>query len=85
VDVIWLTVSVVQFPVCLYLGYRVAMKTGRSLLNWVFVGFLASIVPIVGVVLMVVSALWYPTRSTAPPLHGANPDEPHSPLRPRRR
>lgn len=83
--VIWLTVSAVQLPLCLYLGYRVARKTGRSLLNWLFVGFLASIVPIVGVILMVVSALWYPPRITSPPLRGANPNEPRSSRRPRQR
>ncbi len=60
--VIWLTVFAVQLVLCLYLGSRVAKKTGRSLLNWLFVGFLAAIAPIVGPVLMIVCALWYPPK-----------------------
>jgi hypothetical protein len=34
----------VQLPVCLYVGYRIARLTGRSLLNWLIYGFLAAIV-----------------------------------------
>jgi hypothetical protein len=72
---IWLLAFAVQLVLCLYLGYRVARKTERSLLNWLFVGFLAAIPPIVGPVLMIVCALWYPPRMPRAPLRGANPDE----------
>jgi|BarGraIncu00222A_1022003.scaffolds.fasta_scaffold482109_1 hypothetical protein len=34
----------VQLPVCMYVGYRVARTTGRSLLNWLIYGFLAAVV-----------------------------------------
>jgi len=74
-DVIWLITFTVQLVLCLYLGYRVAKKTDRSLLNWLFVGFLAAIPPIVGPVLMMVCVLWYPPRMPRAPLRGANPNE----------
>jgi hypothetical protein len=72
---IWLSAFAVQLVLCLYLGYRVAKKTERSLLNWLFVGFLAAIPPVVGPVLMIACVLWYPPRMPPPPLRGANPDE----------
>ena len=51
--VVWLTVFAAQLVVCLYLGYRVAVKTDRSLVNWLAVGFLAAVPPFIGVVLMI--------------------------------
>jgi hypothetical protein len=52
---------IVQLAGCLYLGVRTARKTGRSLLNWVVMGFLLAVVfPPVGLVLSVVSFLFYP-------------------------
>lgn len=79
---IWLAFFTVQLVLCLYLGYRVARKTGRSLLNWLFVGFLAAIPPLVGPVLMIVCALWYPPRMGPAPRRGANPDERRTSRRP---
>jgi hypothetical protein len=72
---IWLTAFAVQLVLCLYLGYRVARRTERSLVNWLFVGFLAAIPPVVGPVLMIVCALWYPPRMPPAPPRGANPNE----------
>jgi hypothetical protein len=34
----------VQLPVCLYVGYRTARRTGRRVLEWLVYGFLAAIV-----------------------------------------
>ena len=33
-----------QLPVCLYVGYRTARRTGRAVLNWLVYGFLTAIV-----------------------------------------
>ena len=71
----WLTVFSAQLVVCLYLGYRVARRTGRSLINWLLVGFVAAIPPFVGLVLMIVCVLWYPPLITPPPLRKAGRDE----------
>jgi len=53
-----------QLPVlpvaCVVLGVLTARKTHRSVFNWVLVGLLAGIVPVVGPVLMVAAYLWYP-------------------------
>jgi hypothetical protein len=46
--------------VCIVLGVLTARKTQRSVFNWVLVGLLAGLVPVVGPVLMVVAYLWYP-------------------------
>jgi uncharacterized membrane protein len=43
-----------QLVICLLLGYAAAKRSGGSLLNWLIVGFLAAVVPLVGVVVMVV-------------------------------
>lgn len=41
-----------QLVVCLALAYGAARRTRGSLLNWMSAGFLASIVPLAGVLLM---------------------------------
>ena len=46
--------------VCVVLGVLTARKTHRSLLNWVLVGVLAGVIPVMGPILMVVAYLWYP-------------------------
>lgn len=65
-----------QFLPCLYLGYRTAKKTGRSMLAWVAIGAVASVLPLIGPILMVVSVLWMP-----PPLR-RNPGPPPAPEQP---
>jgi len=45
---------------CVILGYLTARKTGRSKFNWVVVGLLASIPPIIGIFLMLAAYYWYP-------------------------
>ena len=32
-----------QLPVCLYVGFRTARRTGRRVLDWLIYGFLAAI------------------------------------------
>ncbi len=34
----------IQLPVCLYVGFRTARRTGRAVLNWLVYGFLTAIV-----------------------------------------
>ena len=46
--------------VCVVLGVLTARKTHRSLFNWVLVGILAGVIPVMGPILMVVAYLWYP-------------------------
>jgi uncharacterized membrane protein len=43
-----------QLVICLLLGYAAAKRSGGGLLNWLIAGFLAAVVPVVGVVVMVV-------------------------------
>jgi hypothetical protein len=45
---------------CVLLGYLTARRTGRSTFNWIVVGLLASIPPIVGIFLMLAAYYWYP-------------------------
>ena len=45
---------------CVLLGYLTARKTGRSKFNWIAVGLLASIPPIVGILLMLAAYFFYP-------------------------
>lgn len=53
-----------QLPVlpiaCMVLGYYTARKTSRSVFNWILVGLLAGIIPVVGPILMVIAYFWYP-------------------------
>ena len=51
---------------CVLLGYLTARKTGRSRFNWVVVGLLASIPPIVGILLMLAAYYWYPPPTPQP-------------------
>jgi len=51
---------------CVILGYLTARKTGRSKFNWVVVGLLASIPPIVGIFLMLAAYYWYPAPAPRP-------------------
>jgi predicted ABC-type exoprotein transport system permease subunit len=46
--------------VCVVLGVLTARKSHRSVFNWVLVGLLAGLIPVVGPILMVVAYLWYP-------------------------
>jgi hypothetical protein len=46
--------------VCVVLGVLTARKAHRSVLNWVLVGVLAGVIPVMGPILMVVAYLWYP-------------------------
>ena len=46
----------VQLPVCLYVGFRTARRTGRPALNWLVYGFFAAIVfPPVGATIALVA------------------------------
>jgi len=51
---------------CVVLGVLTARKTGRSTFNWVVVGLLASIPPIVGIFLMLAAYYWYPPPTPRP-------------------
>jgi hypothetical protein len=50
----------IQFIVCVTLGHFVAVRTGRSHLNWILAGLFAGVVPVAGIVFMVAALLWYP-------------------------
>lgn len=58
-----------QLALCLLFGYLAARKAGGSLLNWLAVAFLASLVPLAGPVLMLV--LWLRARLPEPPATAA--------------
>lgn len=74
IDIIW----GVQLVVCLWLGPKVARRTGRSVLNWVIMGFFVSIIfPPIGLVLMLLCYFFYPPAMPRVPRHGANPGELH--------
>jgi hypothetical protein len=46
----------VQLPVCLYVGYRTARRTGRTVFSWLVYGFLIAIVyPPAGAVMALVA------------------------------
>jgi hypothetical protein len=52
---------IVQLPVCLYGGYRTARRTGRSMLIWLVLGFLAAIAfPPVGAIIIFVAFFFCP-------------------------
>lgn len=46
--------------VCVVLGVLTARRTHRSVFNWVLVGLLAGVIPVVGPVLMVIAFFFYP-------------------------
>ena len=46
--------------VCITLGVLTARKTQRSIFNWVLVGAINGIIPVVGPILMVVAYFFYP-------------------------
>jgi len=54
----------VQLPVCLYVGYRTARRTGRTVLNWLVYGFLTAIVfpPLGAMIALVVFFVCPPAR-----------------------
>ena len=41
-----------QMVICMVLGYFTARRTAGDLLDWLVVGFLAALVPLVGVLIM---------------------------------
>jgi hypothetical protein len=53
-----------QLALCLYLGYRAAVRSAGDTLNWLLAAFLVSLIPIAGVVVMIV--LWQ-RAGTRPP------------------
>jgi hypothetical protein len=67
--------------VCIVLGVLTARKTQRSVFNWVLVGLLAGIIPVLGPILMVVAYLWYPPP---PPTTRPGHHPPKTPGRDRR-
>ena len=46
--------------VCVVLGYLTAKKTHRSVFNWVLVGLLNGVIPVLGPILMVLAYFFYP-------------------------
>lgn len=54
-----------QLVICLVLGYVAARRSGGSLLHWLVGGFLAAIVPLVGVIVML-ALLRRASSTTAP-------------------
>ena len=74
INILW----IVQFVFCLWLGPKVARRTGRSVLNWVLMGFLMAIIfPPFGIILMILAYFFYPPASPRVPRQGANPRAPH--------
>jgi len=56
-----------QLVVCLYAGYRTAVRTGRSRLNWLIFGTLAAVVfPPFGAAVSLVAFLVCPPRRPDP-------------------
>lgn len=56
-----------QMIICLYLGYLCARKTGGDVLDWLVAAFVASLVPLAGVLIMF--AVWWRTGTTRPGHH----------------
>jgi hypothetical protein len=52
-----------QLAICLALAYLAARRAGESTLNWLAIGFLAAVVPLVGVLAMLVLYQRATTRS----------------------
>jgi hypothetical protein len=46
--------------VCVVLGVLTARKTHRSVFNWVLVGLLNGVIPVLGPILMVIAYFFYP-------------------------
>lgn len=46
--------------VCMVLGYYTARRTSRSVFNWILVGLLNGLIPVVGPILMVIAFFFYP-------------------------
>jgi hypothetical protein len=63
-----------QMIICLYLGYLSARKTDGDLLNWLVAAFVASLIPLAGVLIML--AVWWRTGASSP---GHHPDDPPGP------
>ena len=57
-----------QTIVCMMLGYSPRRRSQRSVFNWLVVGFVAGLIPMVGLVFMVVAYFFYP-----PPHAGRGP------------
>jgi hypothetical protein len=77
----------VQLPVCLYVGYRTARRTGRRVLDWLIFGFLAAIVfpPLGALVSLVLFFVCPPARPGRPPTDardGVVPGRPNGDERP---
>jgi hypothetical protein len=53
-----------QMVICLLLGYLAARKTAGDLLNWLVAGFLASLVPLVGILIML--GVWWRAGAALP-------------------
>lgn len=50
-----------QIPVCMYLGYLTAKKTGRSVLNWLVMGFIIAVIPPpMSIIISLVAYFFYP-------------------------
>lgn len=80
VVLLWLA----QLIGCLYLAYRTAKKTGRSMLNWTFMGFLLAVIfPPIGLVVSVVAFLFYPPLISPHPLAERQDDRGSGRRRPR--
>ncbi len=59
----------VQLPVCLYVGYRTARRTGRRVVDWLIFGFLAAVAfpPLGALALLVLFFVCPPARTGHPP------------------
>jgi hypothetical protein len=60
-----------QLLLCLYLGYLSAKKTGGAVLDWLVAAFIASLIPIGGVIVML--AVWW--RAGDPDAGGAHDED----------
>jgi hypothetical protein len=60
-DGLWFAYYVgIQLVACLVLGYLTARKTGRSVFNWLVLGFINSLIPLFGFLLMLSAYFFYP-------------------------
>jgi hypothetical protein len=60
-----------QTVACMILGYFTARKTFRSVFNWLVVGFIAGLIPLIGLVFMLIAYFFYPppTPRSGPGYH----------------
>ena len=65
---VWLAGSLsmaVQLVVCLALGALVARRSGRDIVTWLFIGFVAAVLPVAGLLGMIAAVVLVKAPATS--------------------